>query len=184
MAVGKTQFSIGFKSAPVRGMERLRQSLLASLTAEMLIGPVSPLYQRLLEEGLINDTLDTDCFSGEGWFTVLVEGESDDPEEVLARLQAEIARVQKEGIDAERFAALQRAAYGDALLSVNTPAAASSAMLDACMMRLDSPYAERSCLAALTPADALTLLRERLNPEQVCLSVITPMQDREPDTKG
>ncbi len=184
MAVSKTQFSIGFKSGPVQGDALLIQTQLGELVLELIAGAASPLYAEMHADGLINDCFSTSAFTGERWFVLMAEGESDDPEEVLARLNAEIARVLREGIDAERFAALQRAAYGDALLSVNTPAAASSAMLDACMMRLDSPYAERSCLAALTPADALTLLRERLNPEQVCLSVITPMQDREPDTKG
>lgn len=175
MAVSKTQFSIGFKSRPVQGEELLIQTQLGELVLELIAGAASPLYAKMHADGLINDCFSTSAFTGEQWFVLSAEGESDEPEQVLRLLNAEIARVLETGIDAERFAALRRAAYGDALLSVNTPAAAASAMLDACMMRLDSPYAERSCLAALTPDDALTLLRERLKPEQVCLSVIDPL---------
>lgn len=174
MAVGKTQFSIGFKSEPVRGMERLRQSLLASLTADLLIGPVSPLYQRLLEEGLINDTLDTDCFSGDGWFAVLAEGESDDPEAVLEALLEEIRRTEQAGIDRVLFETLKRASYGDTLISMNHPESACSAMLDSFIWDGISPFARTEVLAQLHAEDAAACLRERFCADRLCLSVIEP----------
>lgn len=174
MPIGKTQFSIGFKSRPAVGMQRLRDSLLSSLTADLLIGSAAPLYQKLLSVGLLNDTFDTDCFAGDGWFTVLFEGESDQPELILQALCDEIHRMQRDGIDEELFAVLKRAAYGDSIINMNHPEAACNAMLDAYIWDCDFPFARSALLAELTAEDVLQCLRERFCSEFVCLSVIEP----------
>lgn len=174
MPVGKTQFSLGFRSRPESGAERLRESLLASLTAELLIGSSSPLYQRLLAEGLINDTFSTDCFAGDGWFTVLAEGESDAPEAVRDALCAEICRVQREGADRTLFETLKRASYGDTVISMNHPEAVCTAMLDSFIWDGISPFARTEMLAQLTADDVPACLAARFCTDNICLSVIEP----------
>ncbi len=174
MPIGKTQFAIGFKSRPVSGTERLHDSLLASLTVDLLTGPASPLYQKMLREGLINDTFDTDCFTGDGWFTVIAEGESDDPEAVLEALLTEIQRLADQGIDENLFAVLKKGAYGDSLIGMNSPEAVCTAMLDAYIWDCESHYVRTAMLAAMTSADVQKCLRERFRSDRVCLSVMTP----------
>lgn len=174
MSVGKTQFSIGFKSRPAAGTQLLHDSLLASLTADLLIGSAAPLYQRLLHEGLINDTFDTDCFAGTGWFAVIFEGESDQPEAVLQALCDEIRRMQTEGIDEALFAVLKKAAYGDSIIGMNNPESACTAMLDAYIWGCGSPFDRTAMLADLTAADIRQCLSERFSGESVCLSVAEP----------
>lgn len=173
MPVGKTQFSIGFRSTPLSGVHRLRESLLTSLTLDLLIGSAAPLYQRLLREGLLNDTFDTDCFAGDGWFTVLAEGESDDPQAVLKAILAETDRMQAEGADAALFAVLKKAAYGDSIIGMNHPEAVCSAMMDAFIWGCDSHFDRTRLLAELTLSDVQRCLRERFRRDRVCLSVIT-----------
>ncbi|MBR5405675.1 MAG: insulinase family protein [Oscillospiraceae bacterium] len=174
MTVSKPQFAVGFKSPPVTGEALLRQTLLGELVLDYIAGPSSPCCQRMLSEGLINDTFSVSAFTGESWFVLMAEGESDAPEAVRDALTAEIARVRREGIDGKRFAALKRAAYGDAILSANSPAAAAEAMTDAMLRRLSSPYAVTALLPALTAAEAEALTAERLRPDRVCLAVIDP----------
>ena len=174
MPVGKTQFAAGFRSSPESGAVRLRESLLCSLTAELLAGSSSQLYQRLLAEGLINDTFSTDCFAGDGWFTVLAEGESDAPEAVLDALCGEISRVKKEGADRALFDTLKRAAYGDTVISMNHPEAACAAMLDSFIWDGISPFARAEQLAQLTADDVQTCLETRFCTDHICLSVIEP----------
>ena len=174
MPVGKTQFSIGFKSRPAAGLQRLRESLLSSLTCDLLIGSAASLYQRLLHDGLLNDTFDTDCFAGDGWFTVLFEGESDQPEAVLKALCDEIRRMQTEGIDNDLFAILKKAAYGDSMIGMNNPESACTAMLDAFIWDCGSPFDRSALLAGLSAADVQRCLRERFRSDSVCLSVIEP----------
>lgn len=173
MPVGKPMFAFGFKSPPVqRGTERLRQSLLATLTLDLLIGPAAPLCQHLLHEGLINDTFDTDCFAGDDWFAVYAEGESDDPQAVLDALLAEIERMERGGIDTALFAALKKAAYGDSIIGMNNPESVCTAMLDAFMWGCDSPYIRTALLAAITPEDIMECLRTRFRRDRICLSTI------------
>lgn len=178
MAVGKTQFMLGFKSAPAAGNLRLRETLLCSIVAELLTGDTSPLYQRLLNAGLLNDTFATDCLSGEGWFAVTAEGESDDPDAVCEAICAEIARAKAEGLDDKRFTVCKKAAYGDAILGLNNPEAAADAMTDAFMIGADTPFARTQILAELTLQDAQTCLLNRFDPERMTLSVIEPDNKR------
>ena len=174
MPVGKTMFSLGFKSTPVSGAERLRESLLTSLTLDLLIGSAAPLYQRLLHEGLLGGTFDTDCFAGDGWFTAIAEGESDDPQAVLAAICAERERLLTEGADPVLFAALKKAAYGDSIIGMNHPEDACNAMTDAFIWECDSPFIRAELLAGLTESDVQHCLRARFRPENACLSVIRP----------
>lgn len=177
MPVGKPLFAFGFKSPPVpAGTERLRQTLLATLTLDLLIGPAAPLCQRLLHDGLINDTFDTDCFAGDDWFTVYAEGESDDPQAVMDALLNEIERTEREGIDETLFAALKRAAYGDSIIGLNNPESVCTAMLDAFMWGCDSPYVRTALLAAITPADIMQCLHTRFRRDHTCLSAIYDMK--------
>lgn len=174
MAVGKTQFMLGFKSASAFGMTRLREMLLCSIVAELLTGDTSPLYHRLLGAGLLNDTFATDCLAGDGWFAVTAEGESDEPDAVCAAICEEIARAKAEGLDAERFSICKKAAYGDAILGLNNPEAAADAMTDAFIIGVDTPFARTQILAELTLADAQNCLQTRFDPERLTLSVIEP----------
>ena len=174
MPVGKTQFAAGFRSRPESGAVRLKESLLSSLTAELLIGSSSPLYQRLLHEGLLGGTFDTDCFAGDGWFTAIAEGESDDPQAVLAAICAERERLLTEGADPVLFAALKKAAYGDSIIDMNHPEDACNAMTDAFIWECDSPFIRAELLAGLTESDVQHCLRARFRPENACLSVIRP----------
>lgn len=178
MDVGRTQFMIGFKSTPAAGTERLRESLLCLLVIELLAGDSSPLYLRLLDCGLLHDTLAADCLAGDGWFTVTAEGESDAPDAVCAALCEEIARAKTGGLDAQRFADCQKAAYGDALIGLNSPEAAADAMTDAFAAGLDSPFARTELLAALTLSDAQDCLMRRFDPDCLTLSVITPQTNK------
>ena len=179
MAVGRTQFMIGFRCDPLCGEERLRETLLCALVIEILAGDTSPLYLRLLDAGLLNDAVATDCFAGDGWFTVTAEGESEQPEAVCAALCEEIARAKIDGLDAERFAVCKKAAYGDALLGLNTPEAAADAMTDAFILGMESPFARTELLAAATLADAQACLARCFRTDRITLSVIAPEEDPE-----
>lgn len=174
MAVGKTMFMIGFKSQPESGLEEMRAALTAMLTFSVIAGSASPLYQKLMAENLINDTFNTDYFSGDGFFCMLAGGESDDPQAVLDALLAEIESVKVNGLDAALFDTLKRAAYGEALTANNAPEGAVSTLVDSYMTGGISPFARIQVLSEVTLADAQRCLCERFRADRVCLSVIEP----------
>lgn len=174
MAVGKKMFMIGFKSRPEHGVNELRAALLATLTFSVLAGTASPLYQKLMAEELINDTFSTDFFSGDGFFCMIADGESDDPQAVLDALLAEIENAKVNGLDENLFNTLKRAAYGEAITANTTPEGAVSTLVDSFMTDRISPFARGEILSQLTLADAQGCLCERFRSDRVCLSVIEP----------
>ena len=174
MEVGKTQFCIGFKSPPASPEQQMRESLLVLLTADLLIGEIAPLHRELLASGLINDTFSTDCCFGDSWFTFFAEGESDDPQAVLNALLCEITRMQTEGIDSAHFAALKRAAYGEAVLGMNDPGTACDILLESYFAGSGSPFDRTEILASIRQEDVQECLRTRFCADQICLSVIAP----------
>ncbi len=174
MAVGKTMFMIGFKSRPEEGIEELRAALTATLVFNVIAGSASPLYQKLMSEGLINDAFSTDYLSGDGFFSMMAAGESDDPQAVLDALLAEIERIKAEGLDLNLFNTLKRAAYGEAITVNSAPEGAVSTLVDSFMTHRISPFARAEVLSSVTPEDAMQCLRERFCADKVCLSVIAP----------
>lgn len=174
MPVGKPQLAIGFKSAPVAGEALERAALLATLTLELIAGSASPLTERLLADGLLTDALAIDCCTGEGWFTVFAEGESDNPQAVCDALLEAIADAAAKGLDAARFETLRRCAFGDLLISRNNPPTMADAMMQAAIIGVPSQELRLRMLAELTPDDAAQCLRERFRSDSVCLAVIQP----------
>src|SRR5699024_1020083 len=57
MEVSMTQFLAGYKcETPPDGVEQLRLGMIGDMACDILFGDSSPLYSRLYEQGLINDT--------------------------------------------------------------------------------------------------------------------------------
>ncbi len=120
MEVSAPQFQIGFKGdAPGEG-EGLARRLLAGLVCDVLFSPSAPLYARLYEEGLINNSFDSAFEMEPGCAFLTVGGESRDPEQVLERVLAEAERVAREGIDPELWERQRKAAYGGTVRRLNS----------------------------------------------------------------
>ncbi|MBO5556482.1 MAG: insulinase family protein, partial [Oscillospiraceae bacterium] len=94
MAVSAPQFLIGAKLQPApSGPEALRQRLVSTLALRMLVGASSPFYTTLYSQGLLNRDFDYEADFSAGTGTVILGGESADPDQVLARLKEELARI-------------------------------------------------------------------------------------------
>lgn len=108
-------FTYGYKQKIKTPQRSLKARICVSLLLEMLCGEASPLYAKLIREGLINDEFDTEYFHGHGYAAVVFEGESTDPERVAAEISAEIKRLREEGFDKKLFSAAKCSLYGDAI---------------------------------------------------------------------
>ena len=114
-SVAQPMFCLGFKETAKEPELTIQQKVCMNLLLEMIAGDASPLYKKLIDEGLINDEFDSEYFTGYGYAAVIFEGESDDPERVCKEIKAEIARLKSEGLDKELFEAVRRALYGSAI---------------------------------------------------------------------
>ena len=177
MPVSTTQFLIGAKLRPEkRGPALFRQQLTASLAIRLLAGPSSPFYNRMYASGLLNRSFDADADFSNGAGTVILGGESRDPDAVLAALLEEVGRIGKEGIDPALFQRTRRAGIGSALRAMEDfDDVCVSLALDEFegFCYLDYP----AVMASIEKSECEAFLQDALRPEQLSLSILEAKKD-------
>ena len=108
-------FCLGFKQKIASPYRRLKSKICVELLLEIICGDASPLYKRLMDEGLINDEFDYEYFTGRDYAAVIFSGESGDPQRVADEIKKEIADIKEHGFDKKLFSAVKCAAYGEAI---------------------------------------------------------------------
>ena len=117
--VGVPVFSFGYKEKCEKPIQSEYDSVTADILLDIIAGKTSPLYNRLYEQGLINSSFGAEYFIGEGYETVIFEGESDDPKTVSEEINEEIKRIRNDGIDEGLFESVRRSKYGKEIMSYN-----------------------------------------------------------------
>ena len=172
MPVASPLFYIGFKEPnPVHTPETLAAS---RVLVELVAGKSSPLYTRLMDEGLINDQFEAEYFGGPGYGVWLLGGESADPKRVLAIAKEEIARLQAEGIDPAAAEAVRRGAYGRLVAGLDDPTDCAELILGNLTDGIP-PLAELDALADLTVEQLQQQLCSRIPVDAGVLSVVNPL---------
>ncbi len=173
MAVAAPLFYYGYK-LPVHGTGTMsaRQGAAADALLELLAGNASPLYARLMRDGLINQSFGMELFDGPGYAAFFFGGESRDPDAVAAAIQAEAERMRREGIDPDRFASVRNALYGSAVMSLNDVEDCGDSLMNG-HFRGYAPFEALEATAALTVEDVAALL-DVFVPERAVLSIVRP----------
>ncbi len=174
MEVSAPQFLIGLKlPAGLRGEEAARLRLTAGLALRMLCGTSSPFFTGLYAEGLLNTDFDFEVDAAADTLTVLVGGESREPEAVLRKFQEECARAAEQGFESAGFERAKRASIGARLRELED--------FDNVCVALASGVFEGFCaldafrlLEAVSAEDCRRFAAEYLRPERMAMSVITP----------
>lgn len=176
MEVSTPIFQMGCKGDPVpNSRQTLRVQLLGELAAQALVGPSSPLYARLYEQGLVNREFDCGCELYPGCVFLYAGGESRDPEEVARQIRLEARRIAREGIEPELWERLKKAAYGSRVRALNS-------FEHICVGQAQSFFTGADALAfpevfdALTEQDARQLLDRWVTEERTTLSVVRPKE--------
>ena len=171
MAVSAPQFLIGAKFRPVEGEGALRQRIVAQLALRLLVGSSSRFYTSLYADGTLNRDFDYEADFSAGTATVILGGESEEPETVLAALNERIAEVCKIGFAPDAFERAKRASYGARLRGLED--------FDSVCVSLASGQFEGYCpfdapglLDQVTRQECEVFVRENLQPERFALSII------------
>ena len=166
-------FSLGFKMPPrASGLDQHRAEICARILFETLFNSSAPLYNEMLEEGLINYEFGSDgSMCGDGYFLVSVSGESEHPETVRDRILAELRRAKTEGFDRACFERVKRSAYGGLIRGRGYPDAVANAMMMGWLRDL-APGMTQHILKELTYEDALAMLRDDIDLDKTTLCVV------------
>jgi len=148
--VGVPIFMLGFKCDPLKGSERYRRSLAADIMLRMLFGPLSPWYKKAFESGLINSAFGTEVFSAEeGYFTILLSGESKNIDALYDSIVKEIEENKKRPMDEDLFRTLLRGSYGSEIRKFNMVSDCTDIMCSAYLQHV-SPFENVDILSTLT----------------------------------
>ena len=172
MAVAAPLFYIGFKEPVVSHTPKTLAG--ARMLIDLICGKSSPLYSRLLEEGLINDQFEVEYFGGPDYGIWLFGGESADPKRVKDMIADEIARLQQEGLDAAAVEAVRRGAYGRLVAGLDDPSDCGELILSHLVDGVE-PLSELNALAEITLDELTEQLHARFDVKACTLSVVNPL---------
>ena len=174
MEVSLPLFLAGCKTAPAAyGSDYLRLELVSALSLEILSGHSSPLYFRLYGQGLVNSDFSSSFDSAAGAAYSMFGGETRDPERVFDEVKKELSRLSEKGVDSELFRRTKKAALGSHIRSLNSFDSICGNIIGG-HFRGYNAFEAPEILASITEDDVVSFFRDRLNPDVMAISIITP----------
>lgn len=170
-SIGASIFHLGWKCSPCSGMDRLKKNIAAAMAGEFLTNVSSEMYQRLLREGVINSTFAYEVFSGDGFFTLILSGESEYPDRIREEVRREAERLVSEGLPEKDFRRFQKGIYSGLVREMNNVEMVASGMMASHMDGL-SPFDTIDRLTDVTEDDVISLIKNELTDDKLVLSVI------------
>lgn len=172
LEVAQPIFCFGYKEAMDKPERTVKEKVCTSLLLEIIAGDSSPLYKKLINEGLINDEFSFEYFTGNGYSSVIFEGESMDPKKVTEEIKSEVERLKADGIDKKLFSAVRCGMYGEAVRSFNSVENIATQLVG-CAMSDSGLFDELKYLKSVTPDDIYKRL-SLLENDKTVLSVVIP----------
>ncbi len=114
---------IGFKDPGVekmQGDQLLKREITMELLLEIIFGQSEPLFNRLYQEGLIDDQFEAGYTAEQTYGYALIGGETRDPEQLYRRVLEGINAVRREGISEEQFERHRRNLQGSFIRQFNS----------------------------------------------------------------
>ena len=175
LAVNTPMFCLGFKQNITSPHRRLKSKVCVDLLLQIICGDASPLYAKLMNDGLINDDFGSEYFNGNGYAAIIFEGESSDPERVAQAIKDEISRLREEGVSKKLFSAVKCAMYGDMVRRFNSVENLAMSLTE-CAMCGYSLFDEIKMVKSVSYDDVMKRFDVFDNDNSV-LSVIKPLED-------
>lgn len=170
MPVAKPIFEIGFKRREVQGMGEIKDYIYFNILFDMIFGESSEFYEKMRENGLLNDEWGVSVFSGRGHLFPTARGESEKPELILEEMQKLIRECKKNPPSRELFERVKKATYGSLVRDFSNVSSVASTLSESALSGV-SPFAAINTAAA---ADYDTLLGklESLDEENASVSIV------------
>ena len=164
-------FTIGFKEdikTPERTLKEVTES---NILLDIIAGRTSPLYESLIDEGLINTAFDTEYFEGYGYSAHIFSGESENYEKVRERINEEIEKLKKTGVDEKDFERIKKKHYGSFIINFNDVDSIANSLVGA-YFNGEGLFDQLEVLESTTAEDINNRLRSAFAVENSSMSVI------------
>ncbi len=130
LEVATPLFSVAFKEQVPDSSELVKASVETDILLELIAGKTSPLYRRLYDDGIINQSFGSEVASGRGFFCTIFDGESRNPRKVQAEILKEIERIKANGIDKNDFERIKKAHYGQEIRDFTNPSKIANSLVN------------------------------------------------------
>lgn len=175
VAMPKIMFGYKEKTVGLTGDELLKRELATQLVLDILLGQSSNLYQKLYEQGLINDTFGTD-YSGETQYGFsVIGGDTPQPEKLVQVVTEGLETAKEKGISQEEFELNRKKKIGSFLRSLNSIEFIANSFTKYQFNGSDLFHIVPT-LEKMTLEDVNQRLREHIQKEQLSISMIKPIQ--------
>ncbi len=174
LSVSLPMFCLGFKQRIATPYRRLKSKICVALLLEIICGECSPLYERLMNEGLINDEFSFEYFNGYNYACTMFSGESENPQAVTDAIKEEIKNIRENGIDKKLFSAIKCGMYGDLVRRYNSVQEICMQFAESAVFGYDL-FDEMKVLKAVTCDDVYKRL-DVFEDELSVLSVVNPAE--------
>ncbi len=122
-------FQIGFKMPLPE--EKYKQYIVYNIMLEAALGSTSEFYNKLYEEGIINDSFSVGVFNGRGFFLPVISGIARDPEKITELVINELKRLKKDGLPEEDVRIVTKMTYGELFSGFNNVESVGRAAMQA-----------------------------------------------------
>lgn len=171
LSVAVPLFQLGFKEAS--GDRRLTSKELAQtdILLSAFAGMASPLYKRLLDDELINQSFGFEYFEEMGYRAVIFSAESRDPEKAAKIIKEAARELHKTGISEAEFNRAKRSVYGSNVAALNSPENIATIMSSFNFAGREL-YDYIEAVAATALDDVNERLRSQLDADNTTLSIV------------
>ena len=166
-------FNIGFKGKTGTEAENFRNSILDEIFIEALCDDYTEIYRELYDEGIINATFGSEVFLGRDYISLIISGESREPEKVYKRLKEEFEHLVEHGIPKDVFDCAKRSVYGHYLRASESVYGVASTLFNCHFPGVDM-YEMFEIVASATPESVIERIKSTYSAENSVLSVIKP----------
>lgn len=171
LPVSMPLFNIGIKHRTQDKKGNSETQFLDEIILDVLAGECSPLYRKLYDGGLINNSFAAESFVGRDYVMTLFAGESRDPDEVNRLIMEEIERVKKTGLDEESFNTAKKSLYGKYISAFSNPEGVAT-MLQASHIYDFEMYSMLEKIASITLDETNKRLRSAFDTEKSAISIV------------
>ena len=175
MAVARPMFAVGFKDHRrlPEGRAVVEREFLTEIALQVLFGTASDFYNRLYEEGLIDDSFSASYYGEASYGMTTVSGETDDPDRVQQLMLEELQKAVEQGLAEEEVDRVRRSLYGE-MVRVFDSIESLSYLINNSFFRNVSIFEYLRVLEQISLDDVNRRVREHLNPQNYAVSIIRP----------
>lgn len=174
MSVSKDNYILAFKDNEInlRGEEYLKKNIEVSFVLKMLFSDSAELYNKLYNDGTLNDTFSYENLMDEHYCAYLMGGESDDVDKTVEILIKELKKKQETGFNPEEFELTKKSSWGGQIRAYNSLEAVANSFCANFFLGIDM-FDFIDVFESITLED-VNLRLKKMFTDNYSVSVVTP----------